>query len=149
MVGKDYRLGVVGVFINKEGFVLVGERNNEIGQWQFPQGGVDEGETPVEAIIREMREEVGCQNFDILKTSPTLTYYDFPPNSIAKIASHYVGQKQYWFLLKFKDDEQPSLDQSDNELRAFKWSSINEVIENVIYWKKEAYSHGLKMLELI
>jgi len=142
----NYRIGVVGVFIDSNSRLLVCERSNRRGAWQFPQGGMDPGETPEQAMIREAEEELGCNEFKILSGSQTMTQYDFPKEASFKIAKQYTGQKHHWFQLQFLNNCLPNLEQSDGEFCAYKWVNVEESLDKVVYWKKDAYRHGLKLL---
>ena len=142
----------MGVFVNSEGKVLVGKRSDTSQeQWQFPQGGINDGETPEQAIIREMQEEVGTSNFTILSKTATTISYDFPQNLNAKIARDYRGQMHYWFLLKFNHElhDGPNLAIANGEFVEFKWVDIKDIINQIIDWKREAYIQGLQVLGLL
>ena len=65
MLNESYRRSVLAVFVRADGKVLLGKRS-DLGVWQFPQGGIDPGESEVEALYREMKEEIGCDNFNII-----------------------------------------------------------------------------------
>ncbi|HAN45517.1 MAG TPA: RNA pyrophosphohydrolase, partial [Cyanobacteria bacterium UBA8156] len=95
-----YRLAVGAIACNRDGLVLVGERLDSPGAWQFPQGGMDEGETPLAAAQREFQEEVGVTLTEPIAEYPDWLYYDFPPEVQARaaIGKAYRGQKQRWFL---------------------------------------------------
>ncbi len=142
----DYRFGVVGVFTNSASQVLVCERSNRPGAWQFPQGGIDAGETPDQAMQREASEELGSDQFKILRKSADLTQYDFPEDATFPIAKKFRGQKHCWFHLEFIGSGSPNLEQSDGEFQSYKWVSVQDSLDHVIDWKKEAYKHGLKIL---
>lgn len=146
-----FRAGVVGVFQNEKGEVLVCERSNKQGAWQFPQGGIDEGETAEQAVMREVREELGTDEFQIVRTSPEKTKYTFPSEVAIemKIAKEYAGQIHQWFLLKFNSGCKACLEKSDGEFRAVKWVSLNDCLHGVVDWKLAAYLQGLLILGLI
>ena len=143
-----YRKGVVAVFINSEGLLLLGKRSNENG-WQFPQGGIDHGETPEEALYREVLEEVGCNQFNILKKSEQIIKYDFPKTIHSKITKKYKGQEQYWFLCQYKENAEPDLKKAiDKEFKELAWKTSSEAINHIVIWKKEAYLQGLSKLAI-
>lgn len=149
MAGKSYRACVVAVFINSENKLLVAQRKNYPGGWQFPQGGVDQGETFEQALKREMYEELGIKDFEILKDSQTLYRYDFPKELMAPIASKYKGQEQKWFLCRLKEGHEPDLSKaSDEEFNDITWLNADEVIKHIIKWKKEVYQLALREFSL-
>ena len=94
----------VGIFlINSEGKIFVGARNDLSGNhWQMPQGGIDDGETPEIAAIREMEEEIGTAKAEIILAHERWIYYRLP-SELSKIAwnGRFQGQKQKWFALRF------------------------------------------------
>ena len=96
-----YRLGVGIMLLNKDRNVFVGKRIDTMSEaWQMPQGGIDEGETPETAALREMLEETGTNKADILAESKDWYNYDLPKALIPKIwGGRFRGQKQKWFCL--------------------------------------------------
>lgn len=149
MVEKPYRPCVVGVFIEKSK-VLVAQRSDANKAWQFPQGGVEEGETYCEALFREMKEELGCNQFEIVEENPDLLTYDFPKEMGSKIAKEYKGQRQKWFLCQFISGHGPNLElASDKEFSSIKWIQASEVLGHVIWWKKDVYRQALTFFKLI
>lgn len=143
---KPYRPCVVGVFINKEQKVLVAQRS-DYAAWQFPQGGVDEGESFADSLFREMKEEIGSDQFTILKSTETLLRYEFPPDLVAKLAKKYRGQEQKWFLCAFKKGHGPDLaSASSHEFVKTKWVTPEEAVQAVVGWKKDVYRKALKAL---
>ncbi len=149
MTDDKYRYGVVGVFIDDSQRLLMCERKNLPGTWQFPQGGIDEGEDPVMAVQREMMEELGTDQFEILKAVPGLTSYEFPPNATFPLAKKFVGQKHHWFLLAFTSGKGPIIEKSDGEFQDFRWCSISDSLRDVVDWKRDAYLKGLTLLGLL
>lgn len=146
MVEKPFRQSVVGVFINKDGKILIGERSDAPGSWQLPQGGVDAGETDDSALIREMQEELGITRFTIIARAPQKCAYEFPAALECAVTKRFRGQEQQWYLLRMHDGEQPDLTRADGEFRAFKWSDVKSVIEGIIDWKRECYRKGFRLL---
>jgi putative (di)nucleoside polyphosphate hydrolase len=146
----DFRPCVVGVFANENGKLLVGERSDVAGAWQFPQGGIEPGESAISAIFREMKEEIGCGDFRIIKTATRLVSYRYPGNvrvvQEAKIAQRYAGQTQQWFLLQFFANHGPNLKKSDGEFARVDWRDPIKVLTGVIDWKRQAYIDGLHQL---
>ena len=146
---RGYRLGVVAVFSDESGQVLVAKRSG-LEAWQFPQGGVDKEEKLKDALYREMLEELGNDNFKIVGKSSSLIPYDFPPDINSAITGKYRGQKQAWFLCRYHRGCFPNLKlATDHEFDAVAWVSVSEALDKVVYWKKEAYRLGLRQLGLI
>ncbi|MCK4974075.1 MAG: RNA pyrophosphohydrolase, partial [Sulfurimonas sp.] len=81
--------------------IFLAQRNDLSDVWQFPQGGIDEGEEVYEALFRELEEEIGTDKVDVIAEYPEWISYDFPPK-IAKNMKPYIGQKQKYFLVKLK-----------------------------------------------
>ena len=148
----DFRPCVVGVFVNNEKKLLVGERSDVPGAWQLPQGGIEPGESSVTAIYREMSEEVGCKLFKIKNIATRLVTYRFPEKNHTKIeavaSKKYAGQTQQWYLLEFNSGQGPNIKNSDHEFRGFDWWDSHRVVENVIDFKRDAYKDGLRQLGL-
>lgn len=143
---KPYRPCVVAVIIRSDGKILVGERSDSKGAWQLPQGGIEESESPEQALLRELKEEIGTDQLDILSRSPETIRYDFPQMVENKLASKFQGQEQWWFSLRLKDGSQPDLSLSDGEFQNLDWHSPREILREVISWKRTAYERGLLAL---
>lgn len=143
---KPYRPCVVGVFINEQKQVLVAMRS-DTKAWQFPQGGVEAEEDFNEALYREMKEEIGSNQFEILTETSEFLYYDFPKNLKVPVAEHFRGQKQRWFLCRFLQGQGPNLKESTcDEFIATSWMSPQSAVENIVDWKKDVYRQGLSLL---
>jgi len=145
---KDYRHGVVGVFINENGLLLGCERQDRLAAWQLPQGGIDKGESADQAIIREMEEELGTDKFEVVRAGAGKTSYDFPADLKLPITKNFRGQIHSWYLLRFLNKAEPNLSVSDKEFVNWCWMSAEELIAATVHWKKEAYRNGLKILGL-
>lgn len=146
MAEKPYRPCVVGVFRNPQGQLLVGRRA-DLPAWQFPQGGIDSGETPEEALYREMMEELGCDKFRILYASSKTIAYDFPSDMTTRVSRRYRGQRQYWFLCEFSPPAAPDLRKaSSREFDDLTWITPGEALSQIISWKKAAYHDGMRAL---
>lgn len=115
-----FRPNVAAIIINKEGEILVCERKNDQGAWQFPQGGVDKGETEMEALEREIMEEVGIPASDYkVKESRKGYSYLYP---VKKKKRKWDGQKQTYFLCLLKKKAKgPDLGKKNAEFRDFDW----------------------------
>ena len=141
-----YRPCVGIVLINNDHKVFMAQRLDgyRLGwpdSWQFPQGGIDDGEDPSIAALRELKEETGISTVEIIAEMPQWLYYDLPVN-LASTAwnGKYKGQKQKWFLLKFLgNDSQINLAQDHAEFHTFEWVSINESLNRVVPFKMDVY----------
>ena len=147
-VNKPYRRCVLAVVRNKEGLYLVGERAGKPGSWQLPQGGIDSGEQPRQALVRELREEVGCGDVRFICEADDWVSYDFPMDISAPIAAEYCGQRQLWFLVEFLAGKSPDLQKADGEFSALGWMPRAEILEGIIAWKRSSYESGFKYLGL-
>lgn len=144
------RACVLGVITNQNGDVLVGHRSDRESSWQFPQGGIDPGETPDAAILREMWEELGTKELIIIFRAPKPIVYHFPVSMKAGAAAHYEGQEQVWYHLKFNNGFGPRLEfAQDKEFDKVAWVSPKEALTGAVEWKRLAYLDGLKQLGLL
>lgn len=146
-MSSHYRSGVVAVIVDEKGLVLVGERSDHPGSWQFPQGGISQNECPEEALAREVLEETGCGKIAIIMKSPTQVIYDLPEELASRRGKKFNGQIQWWFLIKYVEGFGPDLAHaSSREFRSFKWITPREAVASIIKWKQPAYQQGLKLL---
>ena len=100
--GGSYRQGVGIMLLNGDGLVLVAERINMPGAWQMPQGGIDAGEAPAHAALRELDEEIGTDKAEILAESRAWLSYELPGPMRARMwGGRFLGQRQKWFLCRF------------------------------------------------
>ena len=139
---KLYRPNAGIVLFRKDGKVLLCERiENYPKRWQFPQGGIDEGETPLQAAIRELREETSATSVKFVAALSKPIKYDFPPAVKNKHPERYnVGQEQYWHLFFFTgDDSEINLRTAEPEFRSYMWADIEKAPELVVEFKQEVY----------
>lgn len=148
-MNERYRPCVVAVICDDQGRCLVGERADHKGAWQLPQGGVDEGEDPRTAVLRELHEEIGTSDVRILREIPELIRYRFPAGVQKEFLKGWVGQEQTWFLLQLAPGAKPDLAASEGEFQDIGWRSAEEVLQGIIEWKREAYRQGFVALGLI
>lgn len=147
---KGYRPNVGMIIINKDKQVFWGKRAGQ-KSWQFPQGGVDDKETLVEAMYRELHEETGLKPEDVELIGQTEDWlsYDLPKRYRRKNTSPIcVGQKQHWFLLRLIADEQV-IDFNCGEkaeFDGFRWVDYWYPVRKVIYFKREVYQNALSEL---
>ncbi len=136
------RTGVGVIVLNSNNKVFVGKRkDNPINKWQMPQGGVDPGETFLEAMKRELAEETSIKNIKILKELDYWLEYELPKNLIGIIwKGQYRGQKQKWFIARFLgSDNEINLNTKKPEFIEWKWLEINELPSVIVDFKKNVY----------
>jgi putative (di)nucleoside polyphosphate hydrolase len=130
------------MLLNRRGEVLVARRTDVGGEaWQMPQGGIDDGEDPRAAAIRELKEEIGTDRVEILAESKHWLVYDLPPELIVK-ARHlgWRGQRQKWFVMRFVGgDEEIKLDAEHAEFDAWKWVAARELPDLIVSFKRQVY----------
>ena len=139
---KVYRPNAAIVLFRKDGKVLLCERiENYPKRWQFPQGGIDEGETSLEAAVRELREETSIVSAKLISAFPEPLRYDFPPEVMKRYPErHNDGQEQHWYLFLFTgDDSEINLKTEEPEFRSYQWVDIEEAPKHVVEFKKEIY----------
>ena len=143
-MSEDYpghRPNVGVVLFNDEGKVWLGKRANtpDPWNWQFPQGGVDEGEDLYAAALRELAEETGVTSAEYLGRTEGWVVYDFPPE--VKKFGKWTGQKQVWFALRFTGQESEiRLDGHHQvEFEAWRWARLDEAPKLIIPFKRPAY----------
>jgi putative (di)nucleoside polyphosphate hydrolase len=144
-----YRPCVGVMLLNAQGLVWIGRRfekqnDDGIGKWwQMPQGGIDAGEDPAKAVMRELYEETAVTNAHIIAESPSWYNYDLPEHLIGKSwGGKYRGQKQKWFALKFTGlDSEINLQPPGHkqEFDAWRWAKMDEMLELIIPFKREVY----------
>jgi|TARA_B100001540_G_C15705908_1_gene596132 putative (di)nucleoside polyphosphate hydrolase len=136
------RTGVGVVVLNSKNKVFVGKRrDNPIDKWQMPQGGVDQGETLIQAMKRELAEETSIKNIKILRELDYWLEYELPKNLIGIIwQGKYRGQKQKWFIVRFLgSDNEINLETKKPEFIEWKWLEINKLPDVIVDFKKDIY----------
>ena len=136
------RQGVGIIVLNQYNKVFVGKRkDNPIDKWQMPQGGIDDNETPLNAMKRELAEETSITKIKVLKEVENWLEYELPPNLLGKIwKGKYRGQKQKWFIVKFiGSDSEINLNTKYQEFIEWKWIDYNLLTEVIVDFKKDVY----------
>jgi putative (di)nucleoside polyphosphate hydrolase len=143
---KRYRPNVAAVIVSSkypfECELFVALRNDIEDAWQFPQGGIDDGETPKAALFRELKEEIGTDDVEILAECPEWLSYDFP-GTVAKKMYPFDGQTQKYFLVRLKDEDTISLDTEEPEFSEYKFVKMKEAFKYITYFKRPIYKKVL------
>jgi putative (di)nucleoside polyphosphate hydrolase len=139
----DYRPGVGVMLFDRSGQVFVAKRHDTPGEaWQMPQGGIDPGEDPRAAALRELEEETGTGNAELVAETADWLLYDLPAELIGKVWSgRYRGQAQKWFAVRFlgSDAEINPAKHQDPEFSDWKWAPLAQLPELIIGFKRELY----------
>ncbi|MEM6972157.1 MAG: RNA pyrophosphohydrolase [Pseudomonadota bacterium] len=139
-----YRPCVGIMILNREGAIFAGQRvDSPSGAWQMPQGGIDPGETPQQAALREMTEETGIppSAVRVLRESARWLDYDLPSHLVSRLwGGRYRGQTQRWFAIAFDgDDGMIDLDAHQREFREHAWMAPDELIMKIVPFKRDTY----------
>jgi putative (di)nucleoside polyphosphate hydrolase len=138
-IGPHFRAGAGAVILDRSGRVLVFERRDITGAWQFPQGGLEAGETPEEAVWREVQEETGltADHLALLGRYPEPLVYELPPSARRKHTG--LGQVQYWFYFRAREDFPPLTLGPRGEFRAARWAAFRDVVTETVAFRQQLY----------
>ncbi|UYV39604.1 RNA pyrophosphohydrolase [Rhodobacteraceae bacterium D3-12] len=139
-----YRRNVGVMLVNADGHVFVGQRiDNDQAAWQMPQGGIDAGETPRDAALRELLEETGVSPALVTVETETKGWlsYDLPHDVVPNIwKGRFRGQEQKWFLLRFQGrDSDVNIATDHPEFSEWRWLAPDALIENIVPFKRAVY----------
>jgi len=138
-----YRPCVGLMVLNRAGQVFVGNRvDQSIESWQMPQGGIDEGEEPWTTALRELKEEIGTSDVELLREHPDWLLYDLPPQLIGVAwEGRFRGQKLKWFAVRFKGtDADINVKTPHQEFSNWKWADIGDLLGLIVPFKRETYA---------
>lgn len=122
--------------------VFIAERSDLNNIWQFPQGGIDEGETPEDALFRELEEEIGTRDVKIVAEFPEWISYDFPSH-VAKKMKPFAGQRQRYYLVQLLPEAKVSIDTEIPEFSDFKFVDFTELPKYIAHFKRPVYEKVL------
>jgi putative (di)nucleoside polyphosphate hydrolase len=131
------------MLLNRAGEVFVARRIDMpmMPAWQMPQGGIDPGETPLQAALRELKEEIGTDKAEILGESSRWLKYDLPAELARGMwGGRYRGQRQKWFAMRFTgNDTDIDLATDHPEFEAWKWIQPEQLPEMIVPFKRQLY----------
>ncbi len=148
MSDLPYRPNVGAALFNRDGLLFVARRadlpdaEGTPGGWQLPQGGIDDGEDPRAAVLRELAEEIGTAQAEIIGEHPGWLSYDLPPELLGRaLGGRFRGQRQRWFALRFTgEDADIRLDADPHpEFDAWRWARLEELPGLSVAFRRETY----------
>lgn len=151
--GAPFRCGVGLIIINTDGHCLAFERRLQRGEWQWPQGGINNGEDLTAAAYRELHEEAGImpEDVELLLQLPEATFYTFPDYIASRPSPEgpkYRGQRHDWFVFLFKGDTAKlRFDNTDEvEFIAHRWTPLADMTKAIVGFKQSAYQQVIDHL---
>lgn len=132
------------MLVNREGLVFAGRRlDSTAPAWQMPQGGIDKGETPRAAALRELREETGvaADLVEVVDKTRGWISYDLPPELLGRVwGGKYRGQRQKWFLFRFLGQDSDIRIKTDHpEFSDWQWTRADALVEGIVPFKRAVY----------
>jgi putative (di)nucleoside polyphosphate hydrolase len=141
-VDRIYRANVAAFVLNENGEILCCQRSDNHEAWQIPQGGIDPGETPDDAAMRELLEEIGTNQVSLIAKLDEPISYDWPENLFYR---GFHGQEQWYYLFRLAPQATICLDTHvEIEFISYQWLSISEFLPRVHGFKADAYRKALK-----
>lgn len=159
-----YRPCVGVALFNRSGLVFIGRRRPDKGpeyrdpvfEWQMPQGGIDPGEDPYIAALRELYEETNVRSTSLIAEAPDWYHYDLPQAALGKaLKGRYRGQAQKWFAMRFLGEEDeidvraPGGGQHKPEFVEWRWERLDRLPELIIPFKRDVYEQVVKAFAAI
>lgn len=144
-----YRRNVGVMLINADGRVFVGQRRDRFEDaWQMPQGGIDAGEEPRAAALRELHEETGIRPdlVEVIAETAGWLVYDLPHDIVPQIwKGKFRGQQQKWFLMRFLGtDDQIDIATGHPEFSTWRWQSPEHLVDRIVAFKRAVYARVLE-----
>lgn len=147
-MNKGYRKCVGIIVARKDNKVLLCERNDLPGQWQFPQGGMETGESIAAAGRRELEEETSLVSVVKIAELNTPLRYDFPPQIRQNNKWQYAGQDMFWVLFRFTGAaEELNLQTAQPEFRNFRWTDIDDAPKYIVEFKRNVYIKAVEFFK--
>ena len=137
------------MLLNPKGLIFAGQRkDNPVSAWQMPQGGIDAGEKPRAAALRELWEETGvtADLVDFIAKSPDWLTYDLPEELLGKVwGGKFRGQRQRWFLFRFLGrDDQIDIATEHPEFSEWRWVTADEMLASIVPFKRAVYAEVVR-----
>lgn len=145
---RPYRPCVGIMLLNRDGHVFVAQRiDQQVEAWQMPQGGIDKGEEPAAAALRELAEEIGTDKVEILAEGPDWIPYDLPEALADKVwKGRYRGQTQKWFVMRFTgSDDDIDINTEHPEFDAWRWATLDDLPRLIVPFKRDVYERVVAM----
>ncbi len=143
MQEKKYRPNVAAVVVSskypEKCEIFIAKRTDVPDAWQFPQGGIDKGESPKEALFRELKEEIGTNSVEVVAKFPGWITYDFP-STISDKMYPFDGQKQQYYLVRLKSGSKIDLEDENPEFSEYEFVDLNSVFDKISYFKRPIYN---------
>lgn len=139
---KKYRPNVAAIILSNvyplECKIFIAQRSDMENIWQFPQGGIDEGEDAKSALFRELKEEIGTDEIEIIAEYPEWLSYDFPSKVLKKM-SPYDGQIQKYFLVRLKEGAKININTKHPEFSSYRFVELEELYRTINHFKRAIY----------
>ncbi|HEG5924931.1 TPA: RNA pyrophosphohydrolase [Campylobacter jejuni] len=147
---KNYRPNVAAIVLSSsypfECKIFIARRSDMDNIWQFPQGGIDKVESVKNALFRELKEEIGTDEVEIIAEYPEWLSYDFPSKIVKKMYP-YDGQIQKYFLVRLKHGATININTKHPEFDDYQFVSVKQIFEMINHFKKNIYVRVIKYFE--
>jgi putative (di)nucleoside polyphosphate hydrolase len=147
---EQYRPNVAAVIVSskypQKSEIFIAERNDIPDAWQFPQGGIDEGESARDALFRELEEEIGTKDVTVVAEFPEWISYEFPENVKEKMKP-FIGQSQRYFLVRLKPSAKINIDTDHPEFSSYKFEGLSTLFSTVSHFKRPIYKQVVKYFQ--